>query len=135
MIQVGDTIYLLMLDGDYYEIEGILSHAYKVESIDDTSGNVTVIEKFGFKKQVPLHLIEEQVLLCDDQSFPSCYVTEGYMWTTDIKSGMKKMIEESIENCNRWAHQFLDMGERLFDMYKNNLYTMLDKQDEEEPDV
>ena len=135
MIQVGDTLYLLRLDSDYDEIYGVRSLAYVVESIDNTTETVTVAEKFGFKKQVPLHLIEEQVLLCDDQSFPSCYVTEGYMWTTDTKSGVKKMIEESIENCNRWAHLFLDMGERLFDMYKNNPYTMLDKQDEEEPDV
>ena len=46
------------------------------------------------------------------------------MWTTDIESGMKTMIEESIQVCNDTIKQFSELNQQLFDLYKNNLYTM-----------
>lgn len=59
----------------------------------------------------------EQQVATDD-------VTERYMWTTDTESGMKKMIEESIQVCNDTIKQFSELNQQLFDLYKNNPYAV-----------
>lgn len=124
MIQVGDTIYLLQYIIKYGEITGISSTAYTVENIDEEREKAIVVESHGLKLTVSLFHVENQTLLWREQQVPTDDITERYMWTTDIESGMKTMIEESIQVCNDTIKQFSELNQQLFDLYKNNLYTM-----------
>ena len=123
MIQVGDTIYLLQYIIKYGEITGISSTAYNVESIDEDRDKAIVVESHGLKLPVSLFHVENKTLLCRGQQVATDDITERYVWTTDIESGMKKMIEESIQVCNDTIKQFSELNQQLFDLYKNNLYT------------
>lgn len=123
MIQVGDTIYLLQYVIKYGEITGISSTAYNVESIDEERENAIVVEYRGWKFIVSLFHVENQTLLRRGQQIATDDITERYVWTTDIESGMKKMIEESIQVCNDTIKKFSELNQQLFDLYKNNLYT------------
>ena len=122
MIQVGDTIYLLQYIIKYGEITGISSTAYNVESIDEDREKAIVVESHGLKLPVSLFHVEYQTLLCREQQVPTDDITERCMWTTDIESGMKTMIEESIQVCNDTIKQFSELNQQLFDLYKNNPY-------------
>lgn len=124
MIQVGDTVYLLQYIIEYGEITGISSTAYTVENIDEEREKAIVVESHGLKLTVSLFHVENQTLLWREQQVPTDDITERYMWTTDIESGMKTMIEESIQVCNDTIKQFSELNQQLFDLYKNNLYTM-----------
>ncbi len=124
MIKVGDTIYLLQYIIKYGEITGISSTAYNVESIDEDREKAIVVESHGLKLPVSLFHVENQTLLCREQQVATDDITERYVWTTDIESGMKTMIEESIQVCNDTIKQFSELNQQLFDLYKNNLYTM-----------
>lgn len=119
MIQVGDTIYSL----EYYiptgKIKGVVATAYVVEGIDEEREKAFV-ESHGLKLPVSLCNVESQTLLCRAQQAAPDDITERYMWTTDIESGMKKMIEESIQVCNDTIKQFSELNQQLFDLYKNN---------------
>ena len=123
MIQVGDTIYLLQYIIKYGEITGISSTAYNVESIDEDREKAIVVESYGLKLPVSLFHVENQTLLCREQQVATDDITERYMWTTDTESGMKTMIEESIQVCNDTIKQFSELNQQLFDLYKNYLYT------------
>lgn len=121
MIQVGDTIYLLQYVIPFGEITGISSTAYTVESIDEEREKAIVVESHGLKLTVSLFHVENQTLLWREQQVPTDDITERYMLTTDIESGMKKMIEESIQVCNDTIKQFSELNQQLFDLYKNIL--------------
>ena len=120
MIQVGDTIYLLQYIIKYGGITGISSTAYNVESIDEEREKAIIVESYGLKLPVSLFHVENQTLLCREQQVATDDITERYMWTTDKESGMKKMIEESIQVCNDTIKQFSELNQQLFDLYKNN---------------
>lgn len=122
MIQVGDTIYLLQYIIKYGEITGISSTAYTVENIDEEREKAIVVESHGLKFTVSLFHVENQTLLWRLQQIATDDITERYVWTTDTESGMKKMIEESIQVCNDTIKQFSELIQQLFDLYKNNLY-------------
>lgn len=124
MIQVGDTIYLLQYIIKYGEITGISSTAYTVENIDEEREKAIVVESYGLRLPVSLFHVENQTLLCREQQVATDDITERYMWTTDIESGMKNMVQESIQVCNDTIKQFSELNQQLFDLYKNNLYTM-----------
>ena len=124
MIQVGDTIYSLQYIIEYGGIKGISSTAYQVNSIDEERENAIVIDSYGIRLPVSLFNVKNQTLLCRAQQIATDDITECYMWTTDIESGMKTMIEESIQVCNDTIKQFSELNQQLFDLYKNNLYTM-----------
>ena len=66
--------------------------------------------------------VENQTLLCRGQQVATDDITERYVWTTDIESGMKTMIEESIQVCNDTIKQFSELNQQLFDLYKKNLH-------------
>lgn len=123
MIQVGDTIYLLQYVLTFGEITGISSTAYTVENIDEEREKAIVVESHGLKLPVSLFHVENQTLLCREQQVATDDITERYVWTIDIESGMKTMIEESIQVCNDTIKQFSELNQQLFDLYKNNLYT------------
>lgn len=123
MIQVWDTIYLLQYIIKYGEITGISSTAYTVENIDEEREKAIVVESHGLKLPVSLFHVENQTLLCREQQVATDDITERYVWTIDIESGMKTMIEESIQVCNDTIKQFSELNQQLFDLYKNNLYT------------
>lgn len=123
MIKVGDTIYQLQYILTFGEITGISSTAYTVENIDEEREKAIVVESHGLKLTVSLFHVENQTLLWREQQVPTDDITERYMWTTDIESGMKTMIEESIQVCNDTIKQFSELNQQLFDLYKNNLYT------------
>ena len=129
MIQVGDTIYLLHYIIECGGITGISSTAYTVESIDEDREKAIVVESYGLKLPVSLFHVENQTLLCREQQVPTDDITERCMWTTDIESGMKKMIEESIQVCNDTIKQFSELNQQLVDLYKNNLYKLTNKND------
>ena len=122
MIQVGDTIYLLQYIIKYGEITGISSTAYTVENIDEEREKAIVVESHGLKYTVSLFHVENQTLLCREQQVPTDDIMERYVWTTDTESGMKEMIEESIQVCNDTIKQFSELNQQLFDLYKNNPY-------------
>lgn len=122
MIQVGDTIYLLQYIIKYGEITGISSTAYTVENIDEEREKAIVVESHGLKFTVSLFHVENQTLLWRGQQIATDDITERYVWTTETESGMKKMIEESIQVCNDTIKQFSELIQQLFDLYKNNLY-------------
>ena len=124
MIQVGDTIYLLQYISKYGGITGISSTAYTVENIDEEREKAIVVESYGLKLPVSLFHVENQTLLCREQQVATDDLTERYVWTTDTESGMKTMIEESIQVCNDTIKQFSELNQQLFNLYKNNLYTM-----------
>ena len=123
MIKVGDTIYQLQYRLTFGKITGISSTAYNVESIDEEREKVIVVESHGLKLTVSLFHVENQTLLWREQQVPTDDITERYMWTTDIESGMKKMVQESVQVCNDTIKQFSELNQQLFDLYKNNLYT------------
>ena len=120
MIQVGDTIYLLQYVLTFGEITGISSAAYQVESIDEEIEKAIVVGPHGLKYRVRLYHVENKTLLCREQQVATDDITERYMWTTDKESGMKKMIEESIQVCNDAIKQLSELNQQLFDLYKNN---------------
>lgn len=122
MIQVGDTIYLLQYVLTFGEITGISSKAYQVESIDEEREKAIVVEPHGLKLPVSLYHVENKTLLGREQQVATDDIIERYMWTTDIESGMKTMIEESIQVCNDTIKQFSELNQQLFDLYKNYLY-------------
>lgn len=122
MIQVGDTIYLLQYIIKYGEITGISSTAYTVENIDEEREKATVVASHGLKYTISLFHVENQTLLCREQQVPTDDIMERYVWTTDTESGMKEMIEESIQVCNDTIKQFSELNQQLFDLYKNNPY-------------
>lgn len=122
MIQVGDTIYLLQYVIPFGEITGISSTAYTVESIDEEREKAVVVESHGLKLTVGLFHVKNQTLLWREQQVTTDDITERYMLTTDIESGMKKMLEESIQICNDTIKQFSELNQQLFDLYKNNPY-------------
>lgn len=122
MIQVGDTIYLLQYVLTFGEITGISSTAYQVESIDEEREKATVVGPHGLKLRVSLYHVENQTLLGKEQQVATDDIIERYMWTTDTESGMKEMIEESIQVCNDTIKQFSELNQQLFDLYKNNPY-------------
>ena len=124
MIKVGDTIYLLQYIIEYGEITGISSTAYTVENIDEEREKAIVVESHGLKLPVSLFHVENKTLLCRGQQVATDDITERYVWTIDTESGMKTMIEESIQVCNDTIKQFSELNQQLFDLYKNNLYTM-----------
>lgn len=119
--KVGETIYLLQFkttqDG---AINGILSTAYTTVN---TGVDRVLAESCDKKYYVNIFHIENQTLLCGEQADAEDEVLSRYLWTTDINSGMKKMIEESIEICNDKIKQFSNMSNQLFTMYKNNIST------------
>lgn len=120
MIQVGDTIYSLQYIIEYGEIKGISSTAYQVNSIDEEREKAIVIDSYGIRLPVSLSNVKNKTLLGREQQVATDDITERYMWTTDKESGMKKMIEESIQVCNDTIKQFSELNQQLFDMYKNN---------------
>lgn len=124
MIQVGDTIYLLQYVLTFGEITGISSTAYQVESIDEEREKAIVVESHGLKLPVSLYHVENQTLLGREQQVATDDIIERYMWTTDTESGMKEMIEESIQVCNDTIKQFSELNQQLFDLYKNNPYAV-----------
>ena len=124
MIQVGDTIYQLQYRLTFGEITGISSTAYNVESIDEEREKAIVVEPRGLKLTVSLFHVENQTLLWREQQVPTDDITERYMWTTDTESGMKKMVEESIQVCNDTIKQFSELNQQLFNLYKNNPHTV-----------
>ena len=124
MIRVGDTIYLLQYNIEYGEIKGISSTTYTVENIDEERGKATIVESHGLKLTVGLFHVKNQTLLWIEQQVATDDITERYMLTTDIESGMKKMIEESIQVCNDTIKQFSELNQQLFDLYINNPYTV-----------
>lgn len=124
MILVGDTIYLLRYVLTFGEITGISSTAYQVESIDEEIEKAIVVGPHGLKYRVRLHHVENKTLLYREQQVATDDITERYMWTTDTESGMRKMIEESIQMCNDTIKQFSELNQQLFDLYSNNPYTV-----------
>lgn len=124
MIQVGDTIYSLQYIIEYGEIKGISSTAYQVNSIDEEREKAIVIDSYGIRLPVSIFNVKNQTLLCRVQQIATDDITERYMWTTDKESGMKKMIEESIQVCNDIIKQFSELNQQLFDLYKNNPYAV-----------
>lgn len=122
MIQVGDTIYSLQYIIEYGRIKGISSTAYQVNGIDEEREKAFFIDSYGIRLPISLSNVENQTLLCRAQQIATDDITERYMWTTDIESGMKKMIEESIQVCNDTIKQFSELNQQLFDLYKNNPY-------------
>lgn len=122
MIRVGDTIYQLQFVVDCGEIKGISSTAYQVNSIDEEREKAIVVDSNGIRLSVSLFHVENQTLLWREQQVATDDITERYMWTTDTESGMKEMIEESIQVCNDTIEQFSELNQQLFDLYKNNPY-------------
>lgn len=119
--KVGDTIYLLQFktaqDG---AINGILSTAYAIVSVGVDRVLVETCNKRE-REYVSIFHIENQTLLWGEQADAEDEVLSRYMWTTDINSGMKKMIEESIDICSDMIKRFSEMSNQLFTMYKNNI--------------
>lgn len=119
--KVGDTIYLLKFktaqDG---AINGILSTTYAIVSVGVDRVLVETCNKRE-REYVSIFHIENQTLLWGEQADAEDEVLSRYMWTTDINSGMKKMIEESIDICSDMIKRFSEMSNQLFIMYKNNI--------------
>lgn len=119
--KVGDTIYLLQFETNKDgTINGILSTTYTIVS---TGADRVLVETYNKREReyVSIFHIENQTLLWGEQAGAEDEVLSRYMWTTDINSGMKKMIEESIDICNDKIKQFSEISNRLFIMYKNNI--------------
>lgn len=119
--KVGDTIYLLQFEKNKDgTINGILSTTYTIVS---TGADRVLVETCNKREReyVSIFHIENQTLLWGEQAGAEDEVLSRYMWTTDINSGMKKMIEESIDICNDKIKQFSEISNRLFIMYKNNI--------------
>lgn len=116
---VGDTIYLLQFktaqDGT---INGVSSTAYTVVS---TGAGRILVESHSKreKEYVNIFHIENQTLLWGEQADAEDEVLSRYMWTTDINSGMKKMIEESIDICSDIIKQFSEMSNQLRIIYQH----------------
>lgn len=119
--KVGETIYLLQFkttqDG---AINGILSTAY---TIVNTGVDRVLAESCDKRYYVNIFHIENRTLRWGEQADAEDEVLSRYMWTTDINSGMKKMIEESIDICSDVIKRFSEMSNQLFTMYKNNIST------------
>ena len=123
-LKVGDVIYQLQYKLHGGEITGVLSIPHTIKSIDEKRKKVTVVDD-----DIPLELvysvslfdIEHQTLLCRAQQSATNAITEQYMWTVDVDSGARKMIESSIQSCNEIIKQFSDLNQRLFDIFKNNM--------------
>lgn len=119
--KVGDTIYLLQFktnrDGT---INGLLSTAYTIVS---AGANRVLVETCNKREReyVNIFHIENQTLLWGEQADAEDEVLSRYMWTTDINSGMKKMIEDAVEICNDVIKQFSEMSNQLLTLYKNNI--------------
>lgn len=124
--KVGDTIYLLQFktaqDG---AINGILSTAYTTVSVGIDRVLVETCNKRE-REYVNIFHIENQTLLWGEQADAEGEVLSRYMWTTDINSGMKKMIEESIDICSDMIKRFSEMSNQLFTMYKNNIQHLVE---------
>lgn len=122
--KVGDVIYQLQYKLNCGKITGILSSPYIIESIDEEREKITVVGQgmlMYLKYSISSYHVENQTLLCGEQQVATDAITEQYMWTTDIESGTRKMIENSIQSCNEIIRQFLDLGQQLFNTSKNNL--------------
>ena len=119
--KVGDTIYLLQFKtAQNGAINGILSTAYAIVSVGVDRVLVETCNKRE-REYVSIFHIENQTLLWGEQVDAEDEVLSRYMWTTDINSGMKKMIEESIDICSDMIKRFSEMSNQLFTMYKNNI--------------
>ena len=119
--KVGDTIYLLQFKtAQNGAINGILSTAYAIVSVGVDRVLVETCNKRE-REYVSIFHIENQTLLWGEQADAEDEVLSRYMWTTDINSGMKKMIEESIDICSDMIKRFSEMSNQLFTMYKNNI--------------
>lgn len=118
-IKIGDTIYLLQFktaqDG---AVNGILSTAYAIVGI---GVDRVLVESCNKREYVNISHIENQVFVWGELADAEDEVLSRYMWTTDINSGMKKMIEEAVEICNDMSKKFSEMSNQLFTMYKNNI--------------
>ena len=101
-------------------INGILSTAYAIVSVGVDRVLVETCNKRE-REYVSIFHIENQTLLWGEQADAEDEVLSRYMWTTDINSGMKKMIEESIDICSDMIKRFSEMSNQLFTMYKNNI--------------
>ena len=124
--KVGDTIYLMQFktaqDG---AINAILSTAYTTVSVGIDRVLVETCNKRE-REYVNIFHIENQTLLWGEQADAEGEVLSRYMWTTDINSGMKKMIEESIDICSDMIKRFSEMSNQLFTMYKNNIQHLVE---------
>lgn len=115
--KVGDTIYRLKFktaqDG---AINGILSTTYAIVGV---GADRVLAESCNKREYVNISHIENQDFLWGEMADAEDEVLSRYMWTTDIDSGMKKMIEESIDICSDKIKQFSNMSSQLITMYKN----------------
>ena len=122
--KVGDTIYLLQFktaqDG---AINGILSTTYAIVSV---GADRVLAESCNKREYVNIFHIENQTFLWGEQADAEDEVLSRYMWTTDINSGMKEMIEEAVEICNDMIKRFSEMSNQLFTMYKNNIQHLVE---------
>lgn len=119
--KVGDTIYLLQFETNKDgTINGILSTAYTIVSAGTNRVLVETCNKRE-REYVNIFHIENQTLLWGEQADAEDEVLSRYMWTTDINSGMKKMIEDAVEVCSDVIKQFSEMSNQLLTLYKNNI--------------
>lgn len=119
--KVGDTIYLLQFETNKDgTINGILSTPYTIVSTDADRVLVETCNKRE-REYVYTFFIEYQTLLWREHANAEDEVLSRYMWTTDINSGMKKMIENAVKVCNDVIKQFSEMYNQLFTLYKNNI--------------
>lgn len=119
--KVGDAIYLLQFETNKDgTINRILSTTYTVVS---TGADRVLVETCNKREReyVSIFHIENQTLLWGEQTDAEAEVLSRYMWTTDINSSMKKMIEESIDICSDMIKRFSEMSNQLFTIYKNNI--------------
>lgn len=115
--KVGDTIYRLKFktaqDGT---INGILSTTYVIIGV---GADRVLAESCNEIEYVNISHIENQEFVWGELADAEDEVLSRYMWTTDIDSGMKKMIEESIDICSDKIKQFSNMSSQLITMYKS----------------
>lgn len=119
--KVGDTIYLLQFEKNKDgTINRILSTTYTIVS---TGADRVLVETCNKREREYINIfhIENQTLLWGEQADAEDEVLSRYMWTTDINSGVKKMIEDAVEICNNVIKQFSEMSNQLFSLYKNNV--------------
>lgn len=122
--KVGGVIYQLQYKLNCGEITGVLSTPYTIERIDKEREEVIVAGQdmlMHLKYPVSLFHIEHQTPLSRAQQSATDAITEQYIWTVDVDSGARKMIESSIQSCNEIIKQFSDLNQRLFDIFKNNM--------------
>lgn len=126
--KAGDIIYRLQFEANKDgTINGIFSVTYTIVSAGADRVLVEICDKRE-REYVRIYHIEHQTLLWGEQVDAEDEVLSRYMWTTDTNSGMKKMIEESIDVCNDMIKRFSEMSNQLSTMYKNNISTLIVRQ-------